>query len=149
MTLANFNNEQVETFVSTIFDSKIPTSSKMNNQNTHYPQPPNQPSFGNHGTPYGGPAPNNYHNQPNYGYPHPPNNNMNNANFNPPSSLPMNSTPNFQNQQPSPQGQQFGNPQPQYHEEGVKGKGKTNIQDMDDQEFEGALDDFIKGLKDI
>ena len=167
MTLANFNNLEVESFVSKVFDSQVPTASKMNN-NHHYPKNDDQPSFGGKGNNGGFPgnnggSPNNNQGYPNnnQGYPNNnqgyPNNNpypnnqgypgnapypdqgfnqgnpgfsSPNANFRAPSNLPMNSG------HPSPQPV---NNQPQ----------KKNIQEMNDNEFEGALDDFIKGLKDI
>jgi hypothetical protein len=122
MTLANFNNKQVDTFVSKIFDSSIPSSSKMSN-NQHYPKPPSQPSFGGQGG-YGN------------GYPQMnPHMSSPNANFCPPSSMPP----------PSNLDQKYEHPT----QGGNNNRQTKNIGEMDDKEFEGALDDFIKGLKDI
>ena len=170
MTLANFNHHQVESFVSNVFDSKVPVSSKLS-KNNHYtaPQGGNQPSFGGHGRNFGGPPGNNYNNFPNQGYQQPPSN-FNNANFNPPSSMPLNSNPpnNPQNnpQYTPPYNQPYHPPNntpyngphqyaPPYQAPNQQGypteqpKQGKNLEEMNDQEFEGALDDFIKGLKDI
>lgn len=127
MTLVNFTHNEVNSFVSKIFDSKIPASSKLSNN--HYPKPPPQPSFGGHGQP-----PNPYNQYPNSGYPHP--SPTPGSNFSPPTSMP-------------PPSNQYGgySGHPGHPTEQPK-QGK-NLGDMNDEEFEGALDDFIKDLKDI
>jgi hypothetical protein len=198
MTLANFNNKHVNTFVSKIFGTdESEVNIKDINQNK---QPPSQPGYGQpqpgYGYPpsqpgYGYPAPqqgygyppNNQpgygapNNQPGYGAPPPPHNpgygyGPSQPGYGQPGNQPGYGQPGNQPGYGQPGNQPgYGGPsngqqrfeQPvnsapannyqvggETPKNGVPGNnGNKNLEEMDDKEFEGVLDDFIKGLKDI
>ena len=197
MTLANFNETNVNNFVSKIFDSNISDVKQVNpdfpdpsSNNGHHNPPynpgPSQPynpgpsqPYNNQGQGHGnghghGQQYNQGHGQQYNQHPNPP--------YNPGPQQPYNPGPNnhynvpnnqnYQNNQnhgnhgnqqgnfPPPSHQYQGNnnqghPEPFVGNQGPSDNQKDvkpnpqNVGAMNDDEFEDALDDFIKGLKDL
>ena len=176
MTLANFNNKHVNTFVSKIFGSEVASDVKqvnINQNNANYggygqpPQPgygqPPQPGYGQppqpgYGQPpqpgYGQPPQPGYGQppQPGYGYPPQPGYGQppqpgygypqGNGGYNQPYNGGVNQGPE--------NNYHFSDERPKQSPPPPSGNNQNkNLDDMNDKEFEGVLDDFIKGLKDI
>ena len=166
MTLANFNHKHVDTFVSKIFGSEVASNVKTVNINQNnanqggygqpqngYGQPPRpgygqppQPGYGYPPQPgYGQPPQPGYGQppQPGYGYPPQPG-------YGQPPQPGYGQPPQPGYGQPPQSGPannyQFNETPKQAPPPNNQNK---NLDEMNDKEFEGVLDDFIKGLKDI
>ena len=129
MTLSNFNSKNIDIFINKIFklgesDVKSVNTKDFNQYQQNYP--PDHPYYHTQNN-----------NNPNNFYPSPPPSNM----------MTPNQNNNYQPQPSNPN-------EPQSNDEPPKSApsppaNQKNVDQMDDKEFENALDDFIKGLKDL
>ena len=129
MTLSNFNSKNIDMFINKIFklgdsDVKSVNTKDFNQYQQNYP--PDHPYYQ---------AQNN--NYPNNFYPSPPPSNM----------MTPNQNNNYQPQNPHPKEPSPYNEPPRSSPSPPENQ--KNVDQMDDKEFESALDDFIKGLKDL